>query len=531
MNEEFVMIGKKVKAQSGAYADLPDEVVGQAYLKKTNPLQYELYKNQVEISKTRQESDIQAEKELDVNAEKLKQEYKFKQEHPEPLTPSEKLAEEESIGKKEAAVKTKQSALSLVDDLLSRDTGAITGARNPLKYLTKEAQYTEALLDQLRAKMSLESRGLLKGTGTITDIEVKMLEDSIAALAKTPDTKNPKNGKIKAGKYQLRNEDLKKELLRIKEALSGEKQDVDISENPMSAGGFVENASKDAGSVLQGILGIPSYLMEKGKESQETMQDPNASLLDKYKASSPLGILLDTGKGISQEYGDLAKDPVGHAYNKPVSTLLDILPFLKGAQSLKTGRTAKVAGKTTQTASEVSQITKAATGIEDATTVSKVSTAIQDIAPKINKVFDKAKGAAPRTFLTKAKVDAYKLYDGVPIDTSSILNSADEFVKRYPSSAATLEKYRPAIESANTVEKLDKALGEWSDAFKTNKDIKPGINNDLLGTIWKAGRQELSTKAPKVAAVKTLMGEMIDVTQAGNKALWKGVLAKLLFGK
>ncbi len=68
-------------------------------------------------------------------------------------------------------------------------------------------------------------------------------------------------------------------------------------------------------------------------------------------------------------------------------------------------------------------------------------------------------------------------------------------------------------------------------AFKTNKEIKPGIGNDLIGEMWKAGRQELANKAPMVDKIKTTMGETMDISKAAGKALWKGVLTKLLLGR
>lgn len=67
--DDFATIGKAIKEQSGAYQDLPDEVVGQAYLKKTNPLQYQLIQRQM--------LDAQA---LEQNAAKQAQDISFKQE-------------------------------------------------------------------------------------------------------------------------------------------------------------------------------------------------------------------------------------------------------------------------------------------------------------------------------------------------------------------------------------------------------------------------------------------------------------------
>jgi hypothetical protein len=84
---DFATLGQQVKQKTGAYTDLPDETVGQLYMKKTNPLQYELMKqeqtNQVNLQQTQAASDIQAQKELDVSGKKMQQEYDFKAAHPD----------------------------------------------------------------------------------------------------------------------------------------------------------------------------------------------------------------------------------------------------------------------------------------------------------------------------------------------------------------------------------------------------------------------------------------------------------------
>ena len=496
MGEDFATIGRNVKAKSGAYQDLPDEVVGQAYLKKTNPLQYELYKNQIELQKTQGVSDIQAQKELEVSRLKREEEYKFKQENPEiePL-------KQEDIEKKEAGVLAKQSALSVVDDILSRDFGAITGAKNPLKYITKEAQYTKALVDQLKAKLSLDARSLIKGTGQISDIEVKMLADSVNAL-----------GADQKGRYQLRNEDFKRELLNIKNILEGKGGERATVENkPSYLEELVKNVPKEAGEIAGGIAGLTGqvakvsppvqvYNMLKGNQQQNVQ---NIQELGSTVAGIPGAVVQDVKSAV--------KDPLGYIKENPVSTALILAPFLKGLKPLSKA--------------------KVVTAVE--------STAVKELAPEISTIEKLAKGSKTvskitspiKTILLKQKEKAFKLYEDVPVDLKVIDNAAREFIKRYPTKGKIYEEYKTAIKSSNTIKKLDKSLGEWGDAFKTNQEIKPGIKNDFLGTIWKAGRKEIEAKAPQLSAVKTLMGEDIKFGQAASKALWKAVLAKLLLGK
>ena len=105
---------------------------------------------------------------------------------------------------KKSAEKSKLEAMNVVDELLSRDTGAITGLKNPLKSLTGENQLTKSLYEQLKSLLSLESRQKLKGSGAISDYEFKVLEKSATALS-----------------TKLNNRDFENELLKIKGILAG----------------------------------------------------------------------------------------------------------------------------------------------------------------------------------------------------------------------------------------------------------------------------------------------------------------------
>lgn len=419
--------------------------------------------------------------------------------------------------KKESEAKTKTKALTLVDELLKRDTGAVTGARNPFKYATGEAQYTKALLDQIKALLSIEGRSALKGSGQISDFEVKMLEDSMSALATN-----------KNGNYILKNEDLKKELLKIQEALGGE---ANSQTAPTSQGGFGENA-KD---IMNSILGIPSQVMNAPQNAM-ALQDQYGSMGQSILSGEGPGrdLLMGSSTGMLPEYnqalgeplkgGDVISRIADRAKEKPITTAMDVaslLPFLRIGKGTKTGQVAETAGK----------VGKAKTSLADIPNLSKSEMSALQTAEKIAEGSKKLGKVLPRTWLNKAKQNAFDLYEGVKVDTKVIEQSGKDFVKRYPSAQNTYNKYTRAIKSIDSVKKLDDVLKEWGDVFKKNKDIKPGINNDLIANLWKSGRQELATKAPKVDKVKMIMGETMDMSAAAGKALWKSVLAKMLFIK
>lgn len=74
---------------------------------------------------------------------------------------------------------------TLIDEILGRDTKRNTGlVGGIIPFLNKlpYGQTTQAKIDQLKAKLSLDARKLIKGTGQISDKETAMLEGSIAAL-------------------------------------------------------------------------------------------------------------------------------------------------------------------------------------------------------------------------------------------------------------------------------------------------------------------------------------------------------------
>jgi hypothetical protein len=81
--------------------------------------------------------------------------------------------------------KTSMSVLSLVDQLLARDTGAISGIPSLKAFIPgTEVQLTKNLYDQLKGILSLENRTLLEGSGAISDFEARTLEKAASSLGR-----------------------------------------------------------------------------------------------------------------------------------------------------------------------------------------------------------------------------------------------------------------------------------------------------------------------------------------------------------
>lgn len=135
-----------------------------------------------------------------------------------------------------------------------------------------------------------------------------------------------------------------------------------------SIGGLLQNAGQDAGSTLNGILGLPKGLYDNASAiNQQGGQLPNAQgnigqaaanaatqtgALFNTAIAQPLGGLLNEANqltGRPLEGGDILGRIGQRAYQKPVSTALDLLPLkgLTGAKGVKAADAASVATKGT----------------------------------------------------------------------------------------------------------------------------------------------------------------------------------------
>ena len=78
----------------------------------------------------------------------------------------------------------KQDLLNLVDQALTKDLGAMSGAWGATGFGTRfgSGLETKALIDQIKNKLTVEAREKLKGQGQISDNEMMMLDRSLSKL-------------------------------------------------------------------------------------------------------------------------------------------------------------------------------------------------------------------------------------------------------------------------------------------------------------------------------------------------------------
>jgi len=230
-----------------------------------------------------------------------------------------------SEDKKKAKIKEEimNNAQAMLDVLDAGRGGKMTGK-----------QYKDAL--DYAASRFAASSGFSEGGKSLTGAELGILAGAMPKIQQ-PRKQNiieritgevpAATGKILDDEQTLRNKALLA-LGRQPEAVtqSGGQSYSSIG-GEKSLGGLFENAGRDLGENLQGIASLPGAIAAilSGKVN---LPDAGANV----------------ARGIFDEYKDIVTHPVETAYNKPISTALDIIPFLGAAGKLKNlGRAGKVA--------------------------------------------------------------------------------------------------------------------------------------------------------------------------------------------
>lgn len=108
-----------------------------------------------------------------------------------------------------AALQEKGDTIALINSILSKDTNPITGIQRFSNFgLSQETNDLKAQMQQLKSQLELASAGKLKGQGTITESERKILSDSVLAL-------NAKEN----GTYAISDDFLRQQLNQAKQIL------------------------------------------------------------------------------------------------------------------------------------------------------------------------------------------------------------------------------------------------------------------------------------------------------------------------
>ncbi len=134
------------------------------------------------------------EKQLALEGKKLNQP---EEESPE-LKYKKDQDEQEKQSSQKAAADEKAGMVSLIDQILQRNTKPITGklqlgGSNIFLARGNEAQTTKNLYDQLKSQLSLQNRQKLKGSGAISDFEMGILEKASSTFGRNQSDEDFRN--------------------------------------------------------------------------------------------------------------------------------------------------------------------------------------------------------------------------------------------------------------------------------------------------------------------------------------------------
>jgi len=235
---------------------------------------------------------------------------------------------------------------------------------------------------------------------------------------------------------------------------------------PKSFGGFASNIGQDIVTNLKGIAALPGVALNLIKNPSQIPQTAGSVV-----------------QGAIQDYVDLASRPVDTFYDKPVSSILNIAPFLSAG--LKTVKRLGQAGKVADTAGDLGMAGRVTT---------KAGSALKSTADDLM-----LRALRP----SKAQLTAFKKKTGVDLARFMADNGlTDDFVNK----------------TANTIERLQTAFDDIavrSGTVVSADDIERSFAR-IIGEMDRSPLSELKAKAQRlrqeVEGIKQAVGQGADVS-------------------
>lgn len=387
----------------------------------------------------------------------------------------------------------KKQTTELVDELLGRDTGAITGVKNPFKSLTGENQYTKNLVDQLTSRLSIDGRSKLKGSGQISDYESQLLAKSVSAL-----------------NTNLSNADFQRELTKIRAILAPD-EDVEIPESKKGDGfidRFIVNPYKRTATNIAtvGQVGASSLI---GKF------DPQ---LGAEIASKNIKFGLDEG---TLDQAAKASGTTSDKFGLVLTQVLDSIDIAGQAKILK-GMGVNV---------DLGQLSKgkfvnpsSGNGI-----IGKFTGAKPDVAGKVVKVGEKVESLSPKNILGNKQRAAAQTYKNIKPDFSDVKSTIKDLSEVDPDVAKLAPKYIKTLDKVKDIPTLLDRMQKWGRmAYTKGGSIKSTAKADVFKTLYEGGNTILKTQAPEVAKYRSLLRFSFELPAAAGKLLWKATLGKVI---
>lgn len=387
---------------------------------------------------------------------------------------------------KEKADSLKKTALETIDQLLERDTGAITGLKNPIKSLTGENAYTQNLFKQIKSLLSLENVKFLKGQGAVSDSERELLASSATAL----DT-------------NLRNEDFYGELLKIKGALTGQPIE---SQKKKTGGGIVDALTLGTARRFAQDVGVGAGMNLEPK----TQEAFDATLEMANKA---------------EEKAKLVSDPVQRE---------KLLKVAQQARATVSGESTKMGGKFSEDIDKgyagraFETAASVATAGEFAGLVPKVPAAIATAKAGVSKAVPLFKGvfsAKPAKITEDSLKEGLRLADEGSFIRNTVLDAAEKSGKKLPGTkfVSAIEEWATRAKRANPTKQalIDKYVTAATKTFK-GKNIKPStaknLWDDASNGFSTAGKSGKTLEASYHRAVRDSLRQELDKIAPGFEA-------------
>lgn len=282
-----------------------------------------------------------------------------------------------------------------------------------------------------------------------------------------------------------------------------------------SVGGFLGNVGRDIGENVQGLLNLPGLL---------------ANLVTGKADFGETGKTI--GKGVFDEYKNLIQNPVETGYNKPVSSLLDILPFFAAAKGLTATKFASKAGKAStlaQTASKTGVLEGVGSSLRKAVTKPKVPASPYgaSVERELSSTADKAGltgSAASKYGQLPGKMDdlttqikAKLTIDKKPLQITKVKKSLESSLDDSLNYDPTIKPYVAAKD------KLINQLLKKASGSKVSKlslyEAKQNLGKQLKRAYDKVEKGNPLSPAEEVGV--TLYGKLKSLIDGGNKEISK----------
>jgi len=392
------------------------------------------------------------------------------------------------------------------------DISAFEGLRENVSFSLAGAianQTGRALSDEERAALA-ESLPDIGDTDAEAQIKLnnlaKQLETRLIEAGQTPEQAKEFSDKLLSGLNLDEGNGVEKQVaeeaipsfetappeeLRAVEEATAEKK---------SLAGFGENVLNDLQGLVEGVVNLPSAFQQVGEEISTigpSIFGPGVDFVRTETGQAMLGSIVE-------EYKNLITHPLEQAYEHPVNTILDVIPFLSGLKKLKAG---KLAGVT----SEEAGVAKMAAKAEDITEIGIAKKAlgeVEEVAPvsRVGGILPTRGEIAAKTFSSAFIVPTKRARNLRPIETSAkmldygVSGSLDEMsdiASKVTGDTGVLTKVtRNAIGSLQGEVEVGKAAGAAENMLKEVIELTPIEKSRILRNI--AGAEKTGKEVMKV---------------------------------